>query len=44
MREKLTNPPNIHLVYYLCMVDPTCFGITLPSSGSVPNALLEMLN
>jgi hypothetical protein len=26
------------------MVAPTCFGITLPSSGSVPNAFWEMLN
>jgi hypothetical protein len=26
------------------MVAPTCFGITLPSSGSVPSALWEMLN
>jgi hypothetical protein len=35
MREKPTNTPIIHSVYYLCMVAPTCFGITLPSSGSV---------
>jgi hypothetical protein len=28
----------------LCMVTPTCFGITLPSSGSVPSAFWEMLN
>jgi hypothetical protein len=26
------------------MVAPTCFGITLPSSGSVPSAFREMLN
>jgi hypothetical protein len=26
------------------MVTPTCFGITLPSSGSVPSAFWEMLN
>jgi hypothetical protein len=26
------------------MVAPTCFGITLPSSGSVPSAFWEMLN
>jgi hypothetical protein len=26
------------------MVSPTCFGITLPSSGSVPSAFWEMLN
>jgi hypothetical protein len=26
------------------MVAPTCFGITLPSSGSVPSALWEMLS
>jgi hypothetical protein len=26
------------------MVDPTCFGITLPSSESVPSAFGEMLN
>jgi hypothetical protein len=29
----------------LCIVvAPTCFGITLPSSGSVPMAFWEMLN
>jgi hypothetical protein len=27
----------------LCMVDPACFGITLPSSGSVPSGFWEML-
>jgi hypothetical protein len=26
------------------MVAPTCFGITLPSSGSFPSAFWEMLN
>jgi hypothetical protein len=26
------------------MVAPTCFGVTLPSSGSVPRAFWEMLN
>src|SRR5215510_11829324 len=26
------------------MVSPTCFGITLPSAGSVPSAFREMLN
>jgi hypothetical protein len=41
---KPTNTPIIHSVYYLCMVAPTCFGITLPSSGSVPSALWETLN
>jgi hypothetical protein len=39
MREKPTNTPIIHLVYQLCMVAPTCFGITLPSSGSIASAL-----
>jgi hypothetical protein len=31
------NPTNtiIHSVYSLCMVAPTCFGITLPSSGNI---------
>jgi hypothetical protein len=37
MREKPTNTPIIHSVYYLCMVASTCFGIALPSSGSVPS-------
>jgi hypothetical protein len=40
MREKPTNTPIIHSVHQLCMVAPTCFGITLPSSGSVPSACL----
>jgi hypothetical protein len=38
MREKPTNATTIHSVYQLCMEAPTCFGITLPSSGSVPGA------
>jgi hypothetical protein len=38
MREKPKNTPNIHSVDYLCMVAHTCFGITLPSSGSVSSA------
>jgi hypothetical protein len=28
----------------VCVVAPTCFGITLSSSGSVPSAFWEMLN
>jgi hypothetical protein len=44
MREEPKNTPIIHLVYYLCMVAPTCFGITLSSSGSVPSAFWEVLN
>jgi hypothetical protein len=36
--EKPTNTPIIHSAYYLGMVAPTCFGIILPSSGSVPSA------
>jgi hypothetical protein len=44
MREKPINTPIIHSVYWLCMVAPTCFGIILPSSGSVPSAFREMLN
>jgi hypothetical protein len=28
------NTPIIHSVYYLCMVAPTCFVITFPSSGN----------
>jgi hypothetical protein len=36
--EKPTNTPIIHSIYLLCMVAPTCFGITLPSSGSFPSA------
>jgi hypothetical protein len=39
MREKPTSTPIIHSVYELSMVAPTCFGITLPSSVSVPSAL-----
>jgi hypothetical protein len=38
MREKPTDTPIIHSGYLLCMVAPTCFGITLPFSGSVPSA------
>jgi hypothetical protein len=44
MREKPTNTPIINSVDYLCMVASTCFGITLPSSGSVPGAFSEILN
>jgi hypothetical protein len=44
MREEPTSKPLIHSVYQLCMVTPTCFGITLPSSGRVPSAFWEMLN
>jgi hypothetical protein len=39
MREKPTNTTIIHSVYELCMVAPTCFGITLPSSGSVVSSV-----
>jgi hypothetical protein len=38
MREKPTNTPIIHSVYQLFTAAPACFGITLPPSGSVPNA------
>jgi hypothetical protein len=38
MRVKPTNTPIIHSANQLCIVAPTCFGITLPSSGSVPSA------
>jgi hypothetical protein len=38
MLEKPTNTPIIHSIYYLYMVAPTCFGITLPFLGSVPSA------
>jgi hypothetical protein len=44
MREKPTNATIIHSVYKLCMLSPTCFGITLTSSGSVPSAFWELLN
>jgi hypothetical protein len=44
LREKSTNTPIIHSVYYLCVVAPTCFGITLPPPGSVRSAFWEMLN
>jgi hypothetical protein len=43
MREKPTNTPIIYSVYQLCMVAPTCFSITLPSSRRVPIAFGEML-
>jgi hypothetical protein len=35
MHEKPTNTPIFHSVYLLCMVVATCFGIILPSPGSV---------
>jgi hypothetical protein len=38
MREKPTNATIIRSVYQLCMVAPTCFGITISSSGSVRSA------
>jgi hypothetical protein len=38
MSEKPTHTTIIPSVYQLCMVAPTCFGITLPSSGSIPSA------
>jgi hypothetical protein len=38
MREKPTNTTIIHSVNKLCVVAPTYFGITLPSSGGVPGA------
>jgi hypothetical protein len=41
--EKTKNTPIIHSVYQLCMVAPTCFGITLPSSGSISQKALGML-
>jgi hypothetical protein len=44
MRGKPTNTPVIHSVYQLCMVAPTCFGISLPWSGSIRSAFWEMLN
>jgi hypothetical protein len=34
----------IKFINYICMVAPTCFGITLPSPGSIPRAFWEMLN
>jgi hypothetical protein len=42
MRKKVTYTN--YLFTLLCMVAPTCFGITFPSSGSVPGAFWEMLN
>jgi hypothetical protein len=44
MREKPTDTPIIYSIYWLCMVAATCFGITLPSLGSVPSAFWGMLN
>jgi hypothetical protein len=44
IHEKPTNAPIIHSIYKLCMVAPTCFSITLPSSGSVPSAFWKFLN
>jgi hypothetical protein len=41
---KPTNIPIIHSIYYVYMIAPTYFGITLPSSGMVPRAFLDMLN
>jgi hypothetical protein len=41
MREKPTNKQIINSVYELCMVAPTCFGITLPSSGSVDGCVVS---
>jgi hypothetical protein len=38
MREKPTNNTITHSVYEKRMVAPTCFGITLPSSGSFLSA------
>jgi hypothetical protein len=39
-----TKKCNNYSFSYLCMVAPTCFDITLPSSGSVPSAFWELLN
>jgi hypothetical protein len=44
MREKPTNIPIFHSVYDVCMVVPTCFGITLPSSGSVSSVFHNILS
>jgi hypothetical protein len=44
MREKATNTPIIHSVYLLCVVVPTCFGITLPPSESVSSVFWETLS
>jgi hypothetical protein len=43
MHEKTNECSNCSL-NLLCKVAPTCFGITLLSSGSVPSAFWEMLN
>jgi hypothetical protein len=40
---KPANATIIHSVYKSCIISPTCFCITLPSSGSVPSAFWEML-
>jgi hypothetical protein len=37
-RSEPTNTQIFHSVYKLYMVAPTGFGITLPSSGSIPSA------
>jgi hypothetical protein len=37
MLENPTKAPIIHSVYKLGMAAPTCFGITLSSSESVPS-------
>jgi hypothetical protein len=42
-REKPTNTLSNHSVYELCMVAPTCFGLSLPSSGRIPSAFWELL-
>ena len=42
MHEKPTNTLIIHSVYLLCMVAPTCFGITLPQL-SISQKALETL-
>jgi hypothetical protein len=41
MHETPTNATIIHSVYYLYMIAPTCFGIILPSSGSVASAFVR---
>jgi hypothetical protein len=42
MYEKPTKATIIHSVCYLCMVSSTCFGITLPSSGSTVDGFLSV--
>jgi hypothetical protein len=39
-----TKKYNNYSLSLICIVAPTCFGITLPSSGSVPSAFWEMFN